>query len=452
LENFVLSVEKTIQKFNMLQNGDTVVLAVSGGADSIAMLYCMSALQKKYNLNLICAHVNHGIRGKDADEDELFVKTTSKSLNINYVSKFVDVPALSCKFKKSEEVIGREERYKFFNEILSDFPNGKIAVAHNKNDFAETVLMKITRGTSLSGLRGIPIINDKVIRPLLETERCEIEEFLKKCNIKFRTDKTNFENIYTRNIIRNNVIKELISINPSFINTCYNNSISFTQDDDFIESCAKEYYKSCVQTVNNKAYIDLKVLNSLHISIKKRIIKNAVLQIKGDTLNLESKHLDILLNLEKTGKKYDIFSHLKAYVDYDKLVLCDQFENNDDYSFNVELDKEYTINNISIKFERITNNDNREPGYMHINGDNVKTITLRNALPGDRFIPSGMKNSKKISRFFIDNKISADKRKTIPLLCINNEIAAIIGYRVSDKFIVNDDTKTIIRISYIINE
>ena len=448
MNNFILSVEETIKKFNMLQNNDTVVVAVSGGADSIAMLYSLYILRDKYNLNLICAHLNHGIRGLEADSDEEYVKQFANKLGIECITKYVDVPEISRRLKKSEELVGREQRYNFFNEIISGISNGKIAVAHNKNDFAETVLMKLVRGTSLKGLRGIPQVNGNIIRPLIETERSSVEEFLKLNNISYRTDSTNNQDIYTRNFIRNNIIKQLTQINPSFIDTVYNNCSIICEDDDFIDIYASKHFNSCVQTVNNKCYIDLKAFNDLHISVKKRIIKQAVSCVKGNVLDMENKHYDILINLNKTGKKYDILSDLKAYVEYDKLILCTEIEDISDYLYEVEFDKTYYINNISIKFERITNNYECEPGCMYVSGDNVNSIKIRNFKSGDVFVPSGMTNKKKVNRFFIDNKVSQTERKTIPILCINDDIAAIIGYRVSNNYMIKDETKSVIKISY----
>ena len=212
MDNFVFSVRNTIEKFNMLNNNDNVVVGVSGGADSTALLYSLISLREIYNINIVCAHLNHGIRGDEAARDERYVRELSQKLNINFFCKHVDIPLIAKQKKQSEELTGREERYKFFNEILNKLGGGKIAVAHNKNDFVETVLIKLTRGASLNGLKGISPVNAAIIRPLIEIERNKIELYLDKNNIKYMTDSTNDKDIYTRNLIRNNVIKELCKI------------------------------------------------------------------------------------------------------------------------------------------------------------------------------------------------------------------------------------------------
>ena len=231
------------------------------------------------------------------------------------------------------------------------------------------------------------------------------------------------------------------------MNTVYKNSLSIADDDDYIESNAKKYYKKCVQTVNNSVLIDLNLIEDLHISLKKRIILYAVSVLKGNKINIENKHLEILANLYTTGKRYDIMSDLKAYIDYKKLVLCSKIPEYADYEYEIETDKSYTVNGQGIKFKLTDNTDMSDKTCMYVSADNAKKLVLRNRRNGDKFAPSGMSGEKKLNRYFIDNKISQDLRQKIPLLCINDEIAVVIGYRVSENFIVTNETKSIIKIS-----
>lgn len=441
--------KKTIEQNNMLRSGDKIVVGVSGGADSIALLYALNSIKSLYNIDIVCAHLNHGIRGADADRDEKFVKEISKQLGIECYSKTVDIPAMVKITKQSEELCGRNERYKFFNEVAQNANCTKIAVAHNKNDSVETVLIKLARGCSLNGLKGISPVCRNIIRPLIDVEREHIECYLKQCNIAFMTDKTNFEDIYTRNIVRNKIIPEFKKFNPSFITTVHNNSKSICDDDDFMWEYASRYYKTCVQTVNNLVIIDLNLISNLHISIKKRIILYAISIIKGDKCDIENKHLDILCNLSGTGKKYDISKNLKAYTEYDKLIICNDYPSISDYQFNVECGKVYPVDNLCIKFELIENTDIKDKKCMYVDADLAQSIVLRNKRDGDKFVPSGMTSYKKISRYFIDLKIPQNMRSQIPLLLINNEIAAVIGYRVSNDFIITDKTKKVFKISFV---
>ncbi len=444
-----MSVLKTIEQYNMLCQNDSIVVAVSGGADSVALLYVLSEIKSRYNLTVVCAHLNHGIRGMDAQRDEEYVKSISKALAIECYTKTVDIPTIAKNTKQSEELCGRNERYKFFNEVAQITNSNKIAVAHNKNDSVETILIKLSRGCSLNGLRGISPVNNNIIRPLIDTDREYIEQYLKEINVSFMTDKTNYDNIYTRNIVRNKIVPEFSKINPSFISTVHNNCQSICDDDDFIWQCASQYYKTCVQTVNNSVKIDLNLLSSLHISIKKRIILYAVSILKGDKCDIQNKHLDILCNLSGTGKKYDISKNLKAYTQYDQLFICTDYPNDEDYRIDVEFNKIYNINDLRIKFEFVEDNDMSDNSCMYINADFSQDIIIRNKRDGDKFIPSGMTTHKKISRYFIDLKIPQNVRNKTPLLIINNEIAAVIGHRVSNNFVVTDKTKKIIKISFV---
>ncbi len=444
-----MSVLKTIEQYNMLCQNDKIVVAVSGGADSIALLYSLSAIKSRYNLTIVCAHLNHGIRGIDALRDEQYVKSISKALGVECYTKTVDIPAIAKSTKQSEELCGRNERYKFFDEVAQITNSTKIAVAHNKNDSVETILIKLSRGCSLNGLRGISPVNGNIIRPLINVERAQIELYLKQIDVSFMTDKTNYEDIYTRNIIRNKIVTEFNRINPSFVTTVYNNSRSICDDDDFIWQCAAQYYKTCVQTVNNSVKIDLNLLSSLHISLKKRIILYAVSILKGDKCDIENKHLNILCNLKGTGKKYDIEKNLKAYTQYDNLFICHDYPDDEDYYIDVELNKIYNINDLRIKFEFVEDNDMSDKSCMYVNGDFAQDMIIRNKRDGDKFIPSGMTTHKKISRYFIDLKIPLNIRNKTPLLIINNEIAAVIGHRVSNNFVVTDKTKKTLKISFV---
>lgn len=429
----------------MISNGDIIVVGVSGGADSVALLYALNSLKKTYNIDLICAHLNHGIRDGEAIRDMEYVKSLSLKLNIKCFFKSISIPEISKQQKISEELCGRNERYKFFQEIACKCNATKIAVAHNKNDSVETVLIKLSRGCSLNGLRGISPVNNNIIRPLIQTERTEIEKYLKDNNINYMTDSTNLENVYTRNIIRNKIIPELQNINPGFISTVFNNSTCIAVDDDYIEQQASKYYKKCVQTINNCVVVDLNVIQDLHNSLKNRIILYAISLLKGSKINIESKHINILTNIGKTGKRIDISSDIKARTEYGKLILCTEHPDFVEYEFEAETDKEYFISGKSIKLQIIDHTELRKNG-MYISADNISNITIRNRRDGDEFVPSGMNSHKKLSRYFIDAKIPECIRNSTPLLCVNGEIAAVIGYRISNKYMVNNKTNKILKI------
>ena len=200
------SVIKTIEKYNLIQNGDKIVIGVSGGPDSICLLHILNSLKEKYNLQLFVAHINHQIR-ENAKIDEQYVSQFCKKIDVPLFVLHTDVLNIAKQEKISTEEAGRNERYKFFDEILKKTKSNKIAIAHNSNDKAETVIMNILRGSGISGLKGIePKRDNKYIRPLIETTREEIEKYCKDNNLETRHDESNDENLYNRNKIRNIVI------------------------------------------------------------------------------------------------------------------------------------------------------------------------------------------------------------------------------------------------------
>ena len=203
------------EKYNMLENGGAVLVALSGGADSTALLHFLYSVKEKYNLTVSAAHLNHCIRGEEADRDQSFCKILCEKYNIPFYSKTVDIPALSRQRQISEELCGREERYAFL-ESLADELNAKIATAHNADDNAETLIFNITRGSSLRGAAGIPPKRGRIIRPLIGVTRAEIEEYCRQNGLDFVTDSTNLGDDYSRNKIRHRVIPVLRELNPSF--------------------------------------------------------------------------------------------------------------------------------------------------------------------------------------------------------------------------------------------
>lgn len=237
MKNKVLN---TIKKYNLIQENDKIVIGVSGGPDSICLLHILNGLKEKLNFEIVVAHINHMIR-KEAEEETQYVKNFCDKLGIKCYIKRIDVIDKSNKEKIGTEEAGRKARYDFFEEVLNIVNANKIATAHNENDNAETVLMNIFRGAGTSGLKGIePIRDNKYIRPIIECERSEIEEYCRVNKLQPKIDKTNFENVYTRNKIRNVLIPEIKKeFNPNIIESLNKLSILSRQENNFIQEYAK---------------------------------------------------------------------------------------------------------------------------------------------------------------------------------------------------------------------
>ncbi len=302
---------ETIKKYNMIENGEKVVLAVSGGPDSICMLDILNDIKNDetidINFEIVVAHVNHMIR-KEAEEDEKYVKKYCEEKQIEFYSKSIDVQKMANNNKIGVEEAGRKVRYDFFDEVLEKTNAQKIAIAHNKNDKVETVLMHILRGSGINGLKGIEAKRGKYIRPLIECERNEIEEYCTEKNLQPRIDKTNFENEYTRNKVRNLLIPYIQKeFNPNLIQTIDRLSNLVAEEENYMDKQVANVYKELLISEKEKEIqLDLKTFNIQEKVIKSRIILYTITRLFGNSKGLEKIHIEDIIKLcsNNIGNKY----------------------------------------------------------------------------------------------------------------------------------------------------
>ena len=318
---------KTIEKYNLIQNGDKIVIGVSGGPDSICLLYILNTLKEKYNLQLFVAHINHMIR-ENAKIDEQYVVDFCKKIDVPVFVLHSDVLNLSKQQKISVEEAGRNVRYEFFNEVLEKTKSNKIAIAHNCNDKAETVIMNVLRGSGISGLKGIEAKRDnKYIRPLIECTREEIEAYCKDHDLETRHDESNDENIYKRNKIRNIVIPFIKKeFNSNIIATINRLSVVATQEDEYINKIVeKEYNNICISKKENEIELDLKKFNDLDIVIKNRMILYVVNILQQHTKGIEKVNIEDIIKLcsNNIGNKFLVPTKgLKVLVKNKKILFA----------------------------------------------------------------------------------------------------------------------------------
>ena len=299
---------ETIKKFNLIENGDIVVAAVSGGPDSIAMLDILIKLQEKMKFKIVVAHINHMIR-EEAISDMEFVKQYCKKYGIDFYSKSIDVQKLANNNKIGTEEAGRLVRYQFFDEILEKVGGNKIAIAHNKNDRAETIIMNTLRGSGISGLKGIEAKREKYIRPLIECERAEIESYCKSNGIDARIDKTNLDNTYTRNKIRNVVIPYIKKeFNPNIINTLERLSVLVCEEEEYIEKQVEKIYNEILieESIPNEIILNLKLFNNQEKVIKSRVVLYTITRLFNSSKGIEKVHIDDVIKVceKNIGNKY----------------------------------------------------------------------------------------------------------------------------------------------------
>ena len=301
---------KTIKEYNLIENGDKIVVGVSGGPDSICLVDILNEIKndKKINFELAICHINHLIR-EEAKEDEKFVEEYAKEKNIPFFSKEIDVMSLAKEQKIGTEEAGRIARYAFFEEILQKINGTKIATAHTKNDNAETVLMNLLRGSGTAGLKGIsPIRDNKYIKPLIQISREKIETYCEEQSLNPRYDKTNSENIYTRNKVRNILIPLIKKeFNPNIIDTIDRLSTLAKKENEYLEKTAKEKYDELlIKEEKNEIILNLKKFNIQDEVIKSRIIIYTIKRLMGTSQGIEKVHIDDIITLCKKniGNKY----------------------------------------------------------------------------------------------------------------------------------------------------
>jgi tRNA(Ile)-lysidine synthase len=419
---------QTIAKYKMLNDSSqtNILVALSGGADSVCLLYVLNEISKDYNLHLEAAHINHKIRGVESDNDQKFVEDLCKKLNIKLHILEKDVLRYSKKNGKSIEDAGREVRYSFFKTIARD--ETKIATAHTKDDNAETVLINILKGNMPLG---IPNIRDNIIRPLIEVAKKDIYSYLKENKIAFRVDKTNFSSDYFRNKVRLELIPKIKQeFNTNFINTIYNTTDILQKENDFLEALVLDFINKHSNIVDNKIKIPILELEKLDIAILRRLIRKLFYIISNENTSISFLNIrDVieLINKAATGKKVELPKKIVAQIEYDSFIIKKNKEiKNSGYLYHLNL-----INNkVYIKECNLTLILSENPidiKYKYLYKVKSSSLTIRNKKAGDRIYLDRINGHKKLSDIFINKKIPLEMRNSIPLVLEDDNIVIITG-------------------------
>jgi tRNA(Ile)-lysidine synthase len=316
---------KTIETYNLIEKNDKIVIGVSGGPDSICLLHVLYGLKEKLGIEIVVAHVNHMLRDV-ADLETEYVQKFCKKLGIECYVKKADILEISKTQKKGTEEVGRQVRYDFFDEVAKKTNSNKIATAHNSNDRAETVILNILRGSGLSGLKGIePIRDNKYIRPLINTDRQDIENYCNDNKLEPKYDKTNNENIYTRNKVRNTVIPYIKKeFNPNIIKTINRLSSLATEENEYLQAITKQEFENLLIEKTENIILDLHKFNSLNLVIKRRLILYTINEVLHTTNGIEKVNIDDIIKLCKNniGNKYLMpIKEIKVYVKKGKIYF-----------------------------------------------------------------------------------------------------------------------------------
>lgn len=453
----------TIYKYNLIEKDDNIVLGLSGGPDSMALLYVLLAAKKQIDFNLLIAHVNHGVRGEEALKDEIFVKNIAHSLDLPFFSTRVDMVALAKEEGISAEEAGRKLRYGFFREILETKESGKIAVAHNKKDQAETLLMRIMRGTGVDGLKGMEFKTDDIIRPILDIDRWEIEKYIDDEDIATVLDKTNLETIYTRNKVRLELMPYIEkNFNPKLVDTLFRLSENASLDSKFLDEYSMKRYKAILKSKDETSRV-LKhdKFKREDEAIKRRVIRKAILDLTDTLQGIEEIHISSVVDLfdkKETGKRIDLPGSIIARVSYNDLIIENikskprELDSAIELPYALEIGKNILEDwDLEIDIEILekkdadfkkTSRNTRYFDYNKVMGD----LFIRNRTPGDRFNPFGMEGRKKLKDYFIDEKVPREIREKLFLLVDEKNIIWVIGYRTSEIYKIGSETSKILKV------
>lgn len=439
--------KENIEKYNMLQEGDRVIAAVSGGADSVFLLNNLNKLKEIYKLEIIVAHVNHGVR-ESAKRDENFVIDLSKKLNLNCKTLHVNMNEYAKENKISSEEAGRLLRYDFFRNLAGS--KGKIFLAHNANDQAETVLFRIIRGTGIEGLCAMDYIDKDLYRPMLNIKRDEIEEFIEDNNLEFVQDETNFEEIYSRNKLRLSVIPYIEdNFNENFKDALIRLSEISKQNFNFVNNKAKEIFIENYK--DNKLYVaKIRNLDDYILSeVVREFLRIELRNLEG----ISQKNIIDAVELIKKSEnsKITLPGDLNLIMSYDNIYIRHSLEKVEIEEQVLKLGRNNTyFGTIVVKESNLYRADE----YMiSIDKDKIKgDLKVRNRRDGDKFMPFGMKKYKKLKNFFIDSKIDRYKRDLVPIITDDEEIIWVVPCRISEKYIIDSNTKNIINISLEAND
>jgi len=447
-------VKNLIKRQELISVGDRVVVAVSGGPDSVVLLHLLDRLRCDINFSIHVAHLDHMFRGEQSRQDAEFVCRLAASMGLDHTVKAIDVPGFRGREKiSSAQEAARIVRYAFLKKTAERVGANSIAVAHNADDQAETVLQNFIRGAGAEGLRGMAYKSGMIIRPLLDVPRSEIEKYSALQDLTFRMDASNESMYYTRNRIRHCLLPVLESFNPAIREAIHKASHLLAVDDDYLDALALKAYDK-LQNVNKEAVsFSDKALAGLHSSLRRRVLRLAIQRIKGDLRDITLAHMEAVEALleKNVGSAVDL-PGLTVYRDYGRLVVgfqpAEPFVREGEQVALLQVPGENILPQFGIKIE-ITRLSSAEaikikPGRWQLAIDTAVLpgpLAVRFRRPGDRIQPTGMSGTKKLQDIFVDAKVPRWQREEVPLLTAGDEILWIIGYRADKRWLVRHDTE-----------
>ncbi|MBR5816551.1 MAG: tRNA lysidine(34) synthetase TilS, partial [Anaerotignum sp.] len=424
----------------MFPRNGKIIVGLSGGADSVALLHVLCGLKEEFQWEITAVHIHHGLRGEEADGDASFAEAFCEKLGVSCIVRKYDVKAEAEKRKIGEEETGRLLRYEVFRELAG--VDGRIAVAHHRKDQAETLLMRLCRGTGLTGLVGMAPVRENICRPLLFCSREEIEQYCKEHGLVWREDASNQEEKYTRNKLRLNVLPVLEEVNPKAVEHISETAELLALDEDFLEQQASACYEDAkMDAPAGEVHLNRTKLQEMHPAMKKRALRKAMAEfLSADVSQVQIQALEDLLENE-TGKSRDFLGGIRVENQYDSMVFSLEKEKTEGYCYVLPVGEEIFVSEknmtvmawLSEKYE-VDSEDTKCFDFDKVRGE----LFCRTRKTGDLI---ALKNGrKKIKDLFIDEKVPRSERDILPLIVAGEEVLWAKGLRVSENFRPDDDT------------
>lgn len=458
IDMLIAKVKDTIRKHRMLSPGERVVVAVSGGPDSVCLLSVLQALAKDLDLALHIAHLDHRFRGEESAAEAAFVERLARVLGLPATIESRDVPAYCAARGLSAQAAAREVRYAFLNEVAANVGAGRIAVGHTMNDQAETFLLRLVRGAGMAGLSAIPPVRGNIIRPLLGVTRDEVLAYLREQGQDFVTDPSNLKPLYARNRIRQEVLPVLERFNPRIVEALAAEASLLRDEDEVLSETVTERLPSVLRRDEGSVHIDRKAFNGLPPALRRRVLRMALLLLagegEGDLSSVQTDEALAFMQNARTGRAMELPGGRVLSREYDALVLRAREQ---EQAFCVALTVPGTtaVPGRSLTVEASVRghptaaegeNDENNLWQAVFDYDKMKSpLYLRSRQTGDRFRPAGMGGgSKKLQDYFVDEKIRRAKRASIPLLATEKDVVWVVGMRTDGRFLPGPDTQQVL--------
>ncbi len=457
--NTFQKVKHTISRHHMISEGDCVIVAVSGGPDSVCLLHLLHELMDELHIHLVVAHFDHGLRPAEDESETAFVRALAVSLKLPFET--AKGYLLAKKVRGSREEVARNARYAFLERARKKQKAQKIALGHNLNDQAETILMRLLRGSGPSGLTGMPPRRDgSIIRPLIEIERPEIENYLRAKKLPSVTDSSNLKTDYLRNKIRLELMPLLEVHQPRLAHLLAQTAEILRDEDDYLELIAKGWLNRNMELSPHQASkVPITSFLTLPVALRRRVIRNVIGRAKKDLRRISWDHIEAIQRLAQAEKPQAVLNlpgRLTVKRAYDYLIFSASVSRKP-RPFHYTLDGPGTYDLKEIG-RRLSIEEIRSRKGLRLRGsawtaflDAEKLrfpLTLRSFKAGDRFIPFGMKGHKKLKDFFVDLKMPLEQRYSTPILCCDGTLVWVCGFRIDDRFKVTPETKKVLKLVF----